>query len=395
VSTGYLKHAAWFGAISLAACADAGEPLEAALGASDALGEVASAKKFTRYIALGDSFVAGDGNWDYKSGDACRRSPNGYPELLKRELGKTGPAPTTIVAGCSGATISTVRADQLSKIQAADANTLITITVGGNDLKISTELAGCILNQTSCSGRRSDLEAKIEQTAPLIRKLFTEIKAKTKGSTIVATGYPLLVTANAHTVPGCSRLDMNEVSMIRELIQLMNTKIAAAASAEGFTYVDLVEDFTGHEACSPSNGTRVSREGNTRWINGGDGLSDLGTSLLHPNRDGNRVMAQAIKRALDQAAVTTVGRGVDVPLNPLAPNDSDADADGDTDADTDSDTDADTDGDTDADTDGDTDADTDGDTDVDTDGDTDADTDDDTDADTDTDDDPYAEEEDD
>lgn len=316
MTSNYLTYTAMAGAISLAACADAGEPPTVLDQKFESVGEQGQGQRFTRYIALGDSFVSGDGNWDHAWGDACKRSNKSWPHVLASALGEGGTRPTLDLAACSGATIDTVRSEQLPKVESADANTLITVTVGGNDLGIGKELLNCFNPKTSCTDRESDLTARIDAAGLKLEELFGDIKSRAMGATVVATGDPLLVTANAHLQPVCKGLlDMGEVAMIRRLIQAMNAKIALAADNATILAIppdELERAFATHEACAPD-------ANHNRWINGGYYVADLGPWVLHPNVDGNRAFARTVKAGLDRLGVATVSRVTDIPGQPFNP----------------------------------------------------------------------------
>lgn len=320
MSRSYKGVTSLLGVLAFAGCAEQGGPRAGALGAAGGLGESMPAvgPQLTRYVALGDSFVSGDGNYDYAWGDSCRRSPRSWPKLLSEQLAEQGAAPAFVLAGCSGAVIDVVRASQVPRIAPADALTLVTVTVGGNDLEISKEMGNCLLSSSSCATREGDLTARIEQTAPRLQALYEEVKRAANGGTVVATGYPLLVTADAHTRTGCKGLlDADEVSMIRRLIQLMNAKIRAAAEQAQIPSVtsELEQAFAGHEACAPE-------ANHNRWINGGS-LSDLKNSLLHPNLDGNKAFASTVRGALQR--VLSVSHVADTASDPVAPDQTTSD----------------------------------------------------------------------
>ena len=93
------------------------------------------------WVAMGDSYAAGQGANDY-SGGHCRRSANSYWALLHGSLRNGLTSPAEKFVACSGATTATVRADQLA---ALDPTTrLVTISVGGNDLGFAGVLTACV-----------------------------------------------------------------------------------------------------------------------------------------------------------------------------------------------------------------------------------------------------------
>ncbi len=88
-----------------------------------------------QYVALGDSYAAGQGGGDYLND--CLQSPNGYPYLLepKRRIDLRANA------ACTGASTSEVISTQLSELN--EDTGLVTLTVGAADLDLSGVLAAC------------------------------------------------------------------------------------------------------------------------------------------------------------------------------------------------------------------------------------------------------------
>jgi lysophospholipase L1-like esterase len=104
-----------------------------------------------RYVALGDSFSAGEGNPPFQSPtasdtDVCHRSDSGYPQLLDNDLSLN--ITQFEFAACSGATRHDVsfggfntESAQLSHLD--HSTRLVTISVGGNDIDFPDVLPQC------------------------------------------------------------------------------------------------------------------------------------------------------------------------------------------------------------------------------------------------------------
>jgi lysophospholipase L1-like esterase len=103
-----------------------------------ALPATAHAVGIGQYVALGDSYAAGQGGSapeEYLSG--CLQSLNGYPALLDAE----NQIHRRANAGCTGETTSDVAKDQLSALK--HGTRLVTLTAGAADLGLSEVLAAC------------------------------------------------------------------------------------------------------------------------------------------------------------------------------------------------------------------------------------------------------------
>src|ERR1700691_197798 len=102
----------------------------------------ASAASSVHYVALGDSYSSAVGAGDYSDG-SCDQSSNAYPVLWADATAPASFANET----CSGATTSSVLSSQLSPL--SSSTTLVSITVGGNDVGFSSVMETCVLESTS------------------------------------------------------------------------------------------------------------------------------------------------------------------------------------------------------------------------------------------------------
>jgi lysophospholipase L1-like esterase len=253
----------------------------------------ASADRFDSYVALGDSYAAGQGSGPYV--DACLRSGHGYPALLDaaRKISLTGNA------ACSGATTSSVRADQIPSL--SKKVDLVTVTAGGNDLDSIGALVICSQDSgpactTALAQRAAVLQTALNTPAasPFFQDLLamlTDIKAKAPRADIYVTGYPLLFEPGAGPA----------ADPVNGLTQQLNAVIAnAARAADGgrskVHYVDVSRAFAGHGIGSPQP-----------WIVGLPPLctatATCGTQtadIFHPTADGYaKGYAASIRAALD------------------------------------------------------------------------------------------------
>jgi lysophospholipase L1-like esterase len=251
---------------------------------------------YSNYYALGDSYSSGDGAPPYSGVSGCYRSTKVYSYLL----GNGAPSPTLIA--CSGAVTAnidqTVQSSSLSQTQLGQllssprGNTLITLTIGGNDVGFSSELTRCITSFTSCKSDQSKVSAKITALQARLAQIYGELRTAAPGADIIIVGYPLLVAnpsiADCHNPIVYTGLGGGEMTMIRTLAAQLDSVIATAATQAGVSNAALqVEQaFAGHEACTGLE----SQE----WINEIAGLNDSLHDSFHPNSAGYRAMATAV-----------------------------------------------------------------------------------------------------
>ena len=106
-----------------------------------ALPAAATGSGTVQYVALGDSYAAGQAAGSFPN---CLQSPEGYPELLDSEQRIHLRANPT----CSGATTSSVADTQLSALNRGTR--LVTLTVGAANLDLSGLLTVCTQTPANC-----------------------------------------------------------------------------------------------------------------------------------------------------------------------------------------------------------------------------------------------------
>ena len=239
-----------------------------AAGAALAIAIPASAQSAVHYVALGDSYSSGlgAGSYDPNSG-SCDRSTNAYPQLWANSH---APASFAFVA-CSGATTSSVISGQLSALNSG--TTLVSITVGGNDVGFSSVMETCVIFSTSdCVSAIDSAEAQMASTLPAaLDRVLADIAAAAPGAHVVVLGYPELYDlSRSSTCIGLSttdRVDLNQAA------DELDGQVHAAAQRHGDTYADVRGAFSGHEICDSSS-----------WLHSVDWLN-LGDSY-HPTASG-------------------------------------------------------------------------------------------------------------
>ncbi len=159
-----------------------------------------------RYVALGDSVAAEPGVPDPAPPPGCQKSTNNYPSVLARRL---DPQSVTDVT-CSGA----ISADITSRAQLTaggtfppqiDAvhrdTTLITVTIGGNDVGLAADAAQCeaaSIDSPPCMEKFvingvDSISAAITAQIPVWAQMITDLRTKAPRARIVLVGYPMFI----------------------------------------------------------------------------------------------------------------------------------------------------------------------------------------------------------
>jgi lysophospholipase L1-like esterase len=197
------------------------------------------------YVALGDSYAAGQGAPPYVN-EACKRSDNGYPALLDAN----GRIRLVANEACTGAKISDVIDPQLSALNPGRTK-LVTLTVGANNLDVSGVARTCLTGtledcQTAIGVARAMLPVKCEgpsELGDLLTNLYTQLADAAPHALVVVTGYPLLFEAPPSGDP---REAINVATALLNCAIADAAAEAAHATGVKFLYVDVTDAFAGH-----------------------------------------------------------------------------------------------------------------------------------------------------
>ncbi len=256
------------------------------------------------FVALGDSFAAGDLIPATPSGTpaGCLRSSHDYGADAAAALG----AIRYIDATCNGASTASMtqpepvlggtHPPQFSSLAADDS--VVTLTIGGEDVGYTgiletcaalslTDLFGDPCQRHYTAGGTDRLAAAINATAPKVAAVLRGIHARAPLARVLLVGYPDILPTQGD---GCwpeVPFAVGDLPYLRGIETSLNQMLARTAAANGATFVDTYPATIGHDACQSPNVKDV------------EGL--IPTSLaypFHPNRRGEQVMAAQVLAAL-------------------------------------------------------------------------------------------------
>jgi len=275
------------------------------LPAASALARGAGAPGAPRpFVALGDSYAAGSLIPDSPVGSpgGCLRSSRNYSSDAAAALHVS----VYLDAACTGAKLVNMTAPESVPFGTdppqfnalAPGDSVVTITMGGNDIGFASILVTCgLLGVTNpwgnpcqrhyTSGGADRIAAAIRAEAPRVGAVLQGIRARAPHARVLLVGYPDILPNTGH---GCFPevpFAHGDVVYLRGVEIEVNQMLASEAAASGASYVDTYTPTIGHDACSPPD---------TRDV---EGL--IPTSLaypFHPNQRGQRVMAEQVLAAL-------------------------------------------------------------------------------------------------
>jgi lysophospholipase L1-like esterase len=220
-----------------------------------------------KYVALGDSYSSGVGAGSYTAeSGSCDRSTNAYPQLWANTH-----APASYVSvACSGAKTTDVNANQLSALSAG--TTLVSISIGGNDLGFANIMEDCVLYSTdTCVSELNAAENVARTSLPgWLDTTYNGISSRAPSATVVVMDYPRFY----HDLWYCVGLSSTDRNKINEAADVLDGVIQSAAGRHGFRFGDVRTAFgNGHEICDGSS-----------WLHSVD-WTDIGESY-HPTASG-------------------------------------------------------------------------------------------------------------
>lgn len=273
------------------------------------------------YVALGDSFSSGEGAGDYAPGtdfddredlwpfnydqekhNRCHRSANSYSAGVY--AGNPFKGDYKFVA-CSGAVNSDFQNPNHSSTDEdpqenalSDKTSLVTLTIGGNDLGFVQVVEDCFWSgerglpwRTTCQAKHDQrIQDYLDTLKTMLVKQYLNLKNRAPNARIIVVGYPPLFDESS----GDSYRNLlfkEDMAWMNEKAGQLNATIAAAAREAGVEFVDPTAAFAGHGIGSKDP-----------WVNdlyfGGAGWTPVNPGSFHPNAAGQAALAALVNEQL-------------------------------------------------------------------------------------------------
>jgi lysophospholipase L1-like esterase len=195
-----------------------------------------------KYVALGDSYSAGNGANSTNLDSSCNRNTYAYPYLLAQQKGLA----LTFVA-CSGAVTGDVINSQVNSV--TSDTKLVTITIGGNDIGFTNLILAC--TTLGCASQIASSNAQITSSLPAkLNSTFAAIQAKAPTAQVVVLGYGNPFATPPHTCLAATGVSASEETSLSALVVNLDNTIKARALAYGFSYADVNPYWSGHDICA-------------------------------------------------------------------------------------------------------------------------------------------------
>ena len=236
-------------------------------------------------MALGSSFAAGPGIPNQAS--TCGRSDHNYPSLVAAGLRL---ALTDV--SCSGATIAnilnTAQGGAAPQIDSVSADTsLVTVTVGGNDIEYSAAALTCSASaarQRSCRATLDGaaIDAAVARLPDRLTSMLDAIKVRAPHAAVVLVTYPKVIPNDANSCPRLGLLPV-DAAFLADLGRKLEMAFQTAANRAQVRIVDPYPISDGHGPCA---------EASSRWVEGFNPQSP--GFPFHPDGNGHTAMAKLV-----------------------------------------------------------------------------------------------------
>ncbi|MFG1793318.1 SGNH/GDSL hydrolase family protein [Nocardia sp. NPDC049149] len=257
------------------------------------------------YVALGDSDAAGSVVFPQSELLTCARSTANYPSLVAKAL----QVQTFRDVTCASATTKHLTQPQPGNVvgvappqfDALSADTtLVTMSMGGNDIGIADDAYGCVnpfpaAAGHSCAadftaGGRDTFVERTDALAATYGDVLEQIHQRAPHARVLVVGYQYFFRPGG--CPAAHPISSRDSDYLQQSLSRLNAMVAAQAAAHNATYVDLEPSTINHDACAPVG---------DRWAEGIIPSPPTGgTSLIpvHPNAAGYENTARQILAAL-------------------------------------------------------------------------------------------------
>jgi lysophospholipase L1-like esterase len=235
-----------------------------------------------KYVALGSSYSAGPGI-PTQSGGVCTRSSHNYANLVAAKLKLS-----LVDVSCSGATtadvLTTSQGTNPPQIDAVTSDTsLVTFTVGGNDIGYTATSFSCGMGGTACTSHPAQLASSLATLKTSLTTMVSTIRSKAPSAKIVLVTYPRLVPPTACPALNFSQEGDQVVGSMGQGLEQVFVEVAKT------THVLLADPYVigqTHGPCAPPDAS---------WIAGHTVTVGF---PYHPTPLGHQEMAALTERAL-------------------------------------------------------------------------------------------------
>ncbi len=244
----------------------------------------ASAQAAEEYVALGDSYAAGPLIPVQVPPWGCLKSNNNYGNLAARTLAASPYRDAT----CSGAETEDMTAPQGVSPQPnppqfdrlTATTTLVTITIGGNDIGFSSIAEDCFSQNntgTPCQDRYvtangDEISQRIQETRPKVDAVLQGIHTRSPNAKVLVVNYAAILPESPPYCWPIVPISDGDAPYVSAKERELNQMLADSAAANNATLVDWYTPSLPHNACTPPG---------IKWVEGA--VPTNAAAPVHPN----------------------------------------------------------------------------------------------------------------
>jgi lysophospholipase L1-like esterase len=256
-----------------------------------------------KYVAMGSSFAAGPSIPDQVPNQSCGRSTGNYAHVVAAELGLDLTDVSCIGATSDNITTTPQATNPLQIDSVAPDTRIITISIGGNDIKYWTSLVACGtdgVNGRSCLDPSGDAAGPDVDSAAIddllnheqdeLVTMLGKVKQAAPAASIYLVAYPMILPNPALPCPPDVPMQTADATFLGGVGARLQAVLSSAATAAGVTFVDTYTPSRGHDACAAAN---------QRWV---EGQANPDVANYHPNPAGMRAQADLIVADIRKSA---------------------------------------------------------------------------------------------
>jgi lysophospholipase L1-like esterase len=303
-------------------------------------GGVASAQagRIVRVVTMGDSYSSGNGIHkdadDYDDHGPASHSFDpatrlGHSACYRESDTTPGPRLAadldidSVFVACAGAVVEEIPNQvELADIPGEGYGTLVTITIGGNDLRTERGedwpdvILRCIFD-AGCHESDGNQPTNLDDLEDDLTETYRAVGERYPGITVRVLGYPRLMQRDFWGCSGMTGVSRSEADWIDDQVDRLNERIVAAAdSARADTgadirFVDVTDEFDNRGSCRMLQRDRYVNDsilGKTlkRELQPdgdvvdmyADGLFHVSSSSVHPSQKGYDAYGRALRASL-------------------------------------------------------------------------------------------------
>lgn len=308
--------------------------------------EPLSAKPKDIVVNIGDSYSSGEGApGDTPGGyipvsdtngddtyyqNACHRSVNSWtnravlPGATATVASRDSTRDATLdyhSVACSGAQATNLlttkqwEPPQLSQGYLDENTTLVTMSIGGNDIGFGDIIRGCIFKGVCEDKQKPSAYAALDILKGRLDATYTEIRRQALNAKIAVMGYPNIFEDGVKCVAGMKEADQAWLVQLGvDLNQTIKDRITAQNAGAKMVFMDPAPVFKGHNVCSADPAIHTTlpivtnlygarRSGEKAWFNipvteGADAIFAVSQQSFHPKVLGTGYEAKLLEAAL-------------------------------------------------------------------------------------------------